>query len=328
MEPVSVAACGVRVSEIAMDPQNPEIVYASMEMRGIYKSTDGGNNWSSTGSMKDLWGGNLMIDPKNPQIIFAGSVDGGKTWRSIWQSTAIFRHTIHPNNEEILYAIVTDKGLHKSINGGESWTPIGDEKLGICKEFALDTKNPNTLYGYFERKITDSSGNTRNIYAKEYGITGEIMKSVNDGVTWTPLLPTMGITYMAVDPSNSSIVYALNMQYGVYCSLDGGKRWNTVNHGLPNRTQVSVFAFDPVTPGKIYVGTSRGLFTRTDRGDNWGPVGNGLHVNVSILAINPKNPEIIYAGASGNGIFKTADGGITWYHSNKGLPEVSCRRKF
>ena len=336
MESASTMACGVMVSAIAIDPEKPEIVYVLTVTDDIYKSSNSGDSWSVVS--KGISGINLVIDIENSQIIYAGrrkSIDGGKTWNSIWQTTVttISKLMIDPNNTRILYSLITNGGvtrtkggIYKSINGGESWIAIGDEKLGECTAFAIDINDTNVFYGYFVRKITDSFGRTKNIYGREYGATGEIFKSVDGGTTWTSSLPAYGIEALAVDPSNSAIIYALDMQHGLYRSLDGGKRWSRINQGLPERARFSVFAVDPLNPGTIYVGTSRGLFVNTDYyNSSWRDL--GLYVDVRMLAINPQNPKNIYAVASdGDGIFKTADGGITWRHANKGLPEISCLR--
>ena len=333
--------CGIEISAIAIDPENPEIVYAINNSDlgvhiGVYKSTDNGGNWNLMSVISGSSRAGISIDSKNPQIIYVGnnkSINGGKTWNPIRNGLksyeSITKIIVYQYNTKILYSLTNASNaniVYKSINGGDSWTAIDTEKVGFCRAFAMDANNQNILYGYFESKMKDSSGKERNIYGKEYGTTGEISKSVDGGAKWTSLLPAVEITELVVDPNNPEIIYVGTYRQGVYRSLNGGKQWNTVKHGLPDGTRVSVFAFDPMNPEAVYVGTSSGLFFSADHGDNWKHVGDGLHINVSFLAINPKNPAIIYAGNNVDGIFRTTDRGITWYPANAGLPEKSCRR--
>ena len=330
--------CGVTINTIAIDPGRPDVIYvltpSGIFGSNVYRSIDSGDNWRAVHKPLSVVGGFfLVVDPKNPQIFYAGwnkSIDGGRTWNNIdygqgWSSSfAISKLIIHPHNSEILYSLATNGAVYKSINGGASWAAIGDEQLGECKAFAIDPNNSNVVYGQFERRSKD-------IYRREPIILGGIYKSVDGGATWTSLLPAVGIRELAVDPGNSAIVYAVNNQHGVYRSLNGGKQWNTINHGLPERTNISVFAFDPVNPETIYAGTNHGLFTSTNRDGSWNgwrSIGPESDTRIQTLAINSQNSKIIYVVVSGSrGVFRTTDGGTTWKPVNNGLPALpDCPR--
>jgi photosystem II stability/assembly factor-like uncharacterized protein len=327
---VAIAACGIDISAIAIDPKNPEIVYTLCARNGLYKSVDSGDSWNFI-VRKSLYVG-ISIDPENSQRIYVGShksINGGKIWNPIRNGLpshrGISRIKINPHNTEILYAldnILTNAGiLYKSIDGGNIWNVLRSaEKLGLCMALAIDANNPNILYGHFERRITDS------FLRRQYDHTlGGIYKSVDAGATWTSLLPAIGITALAVDPDNSEIVYAVNVDHGVYRSIDGGKQWHRINHGLPEKVRVSNFAFDPLNSETIYVLTDSGFFKSIDRGYNWRNISNRLNTRVTTMAINPQNSSIMYVGTRGDGILKTTDGGITWHPANNGIPAMpSC----
>ena len=327
-ESVSMKACGVMINAIAIDPGRPEVIYTltppETSGNSVYRSTDGCDKWNAVDEpFSESSGLFLVIDPKNSQIIYTSrrkSIDGGRTWSIIdyvqgRTSIVSSKFIIHPHKSEILYSLANNGTIYKSINGGASWTIIGDEQLGECKAFALDTNNPNVLYGQYERKSKD-------VYRREPNILGGIYKSVDGGITWKLQLSSSGIRELIVDPTNSEIIYAVNIQNGVYSSLNGGKQWNGINRGLPERTRVYVLAIDPLNTEKIYAATDRGIFVSEDRGDNWRSCNAGLPNTVSMLAINPQNSAIIYAGTPYNGVFKTTDGGATWNPVNKGLPSL------
>jgi len=133
---------------------------------------------------------------------------------------------------------------------------------------------------------------------------------------------------VAVDPRNSSTVYAGNQSIGgLFKSTDGGQSWVSVNLGF-TVSSVTSLAFDPTNTSTMYVGGSinavtAGFFKTTDGGQSWTLTSAGLNepplgraVTVSAIAIDPTNPTILYvAGISsdsnGSG-FKSADGGQSW----------------
>ena len=320
----SVLVCGIdSLSSIEVNPMSPEIIYSMGIINGLYISIDGGNNWNTAvvGEKKVFNTSPISIDPKNPQIIYAGeykSIDGGKTWSTMnvlggTIQINLGQILVHPNNTKILYARAGKYGIYKSNNSGESWFAINSDKLGNCLALTVDGNNPNILYGYFEKKSKD-------IYGRELPIVGELYKSIDSGATWISLLPAIEIRRLAVDPANSSNVYAGTVQQGVYRSLNGGKQWNTVKRGLPEGVSINFFTFDPVNTEMMYVGTSRGLFYSTDKGDNWNSCSNDLNAYyVRALAINPQNPAIMYIVVPSEGILKTTDSGKTWNLANKGI---------
>jgi photosystem II stability/assembly factor-like uncharacterized protein len=113
---------------------------------------------------------------------------------------------------------------------------------------------------------------------------------------------------------------------GVYKTTNGGNTWSVINNGLTDK-HVLTLVVDPMTPSTLYVGTCNGgdckggIFKSVDGGESWMPINNGLTADWSIwvLAIDPTNPSILYAGTGGAGVFKSTDGGETWRAINNGL---------
>jgi hypothetical protein len=95
-----------------------------------------------------------------------------------------------------------------------------------------------------------------------------------------------------------------------FISSDGGVTWRS-SSGFAGDVAVNAVAIDPVTPGKLFIGTPAGLFSSTDGGNSWSLLGLA-NISVLSLAIDPANPVNIFAGTSGQGIFKSTNGGSSW----------------
>jgi photosystem II stability/assembly factor-like uncharacterized protein len=188
-------------------------------------------------------------------------------------------------------------------------------------------------------------------------VDGGVWKSTDYGRTWSPIFDhedTQSIGAIAVAPSNDSVLYVasgeglhrpdLSVGDGIYRSEDAGKTW--VHLGLRDGEQIPALAVDPTNPNRLFAAVlghpygpnaERGIFRSEDGGKSWTKV---LYRNErtggSDVAIDPKNPRIVYAslweetlgpwedeneyaGTQG-GLFKSTDGGTTWKPLTKGLP--------
>ena len=187
---------------------------------------------------------------------------------------------------------------------------------------------------------------------------GGVWKTTDSGATWLNVsdgfFATASIGALDVAESNPEIVFAgtgsaairsnVIQGRGVYRSADGGKTWTFA--GLREAGQIGALKIHPRDPNVVYAAAlgqafgpnpDRGVFKTTDGGKSWKKV---LFVNdrtgAVSLAMNPVNPDEIYAGAwraerrpwtivSGGpaaegGVYKTTDGGATWAHLTRGLP--------
>jgi len=143
---------------------------------------------------------------------------------------------------------------------------------------------------------------------------------------------------IAVNPNNPDEIYVSailrcshwgeNTGGKLYKSTDGGNSWNPINQGLPGMTEyywpVRAIAIAPSNPNIIYVGTSAlnpysfpcgatGIYKSTNGGSEWAAVGGpGNYYDISSLAVNPTNPDIVYIGTVGGGIWRTTDGGASY----------------
>ncbi len=171
-----------------------------------------------------------------------------------------------------------------------------------------------------------------------------VYKTTDAGGTWSSAnngLLNVAILALAISTSNPQVLYAgtnFGANDGVYKSTDGGGSWTRMVTGIQETAKgVQAIAVDPTNANIAFIavfdGVSDspvGLYRTTDGGANWDPSINGIGVikNFLSLAIDPVNPNNVYAGSSfavatstgPSTIFKSTDGGDSWTEMNNGLP--------
>jgi photosystem II stability/assembly factor-like uncharacterized protein len=302
---------------LAIDPQNTRTLYA-LSSTGLFKSTDAGASWSQiNGPSTDphFVIVDIAIDPRTSRSLYVAggrresgvfkSVDGGTSWSEADTGLpAAFgaRLTIDPTIPATMYATIGG-GVYKTTDGAASWhavnpgLPIGSGGPDTCCSFAvvIDPRDSNTLYV--------PSGNSA------------LFKSTDAGASWyaSGLIP--GMQSFAIDPRNSSTIYAATLN-GIYRSTDGGDSFTA--YSRVRAVPVYSLALDRQRSGTILAGGVSGVFQSTDGGMSW-------HTDADIggvvaLAIDPQNPSIVYAGTGDDEcllsrIFQSADGGTSWMES-------------
>ena len=191
-------------------------------------------------------------------------------------------------------------------------------------------------------------------------VNGGVWKTEDYGHTWTPIFddqPTGSVGALAVAPSDPNILYVgsgeglhrpdLSVGDGMYKSTDAGRTWTHL--GLRDAQQIAQIAVDPRDPQRLFVAAvghpygpneERGIYRSTDGGQSFQKVlGKDENVGGSDVAIDPANPQVVYAAlweeregpwengawgstTSGAGIYKSTDGGSTWQQLTGGLPEM------
>ncbi len=155
---MNIGPRGGTINALAIDPTTPTILYAGTDGNGVFKSTNGGENWNAVNTgLTNADVRALAIDPKKPTTLYAGtweggvfkSVNGGDNWQAINTGlTSIYVNAleIDPVTPTTLYA-GTLEGVFKSTNGGENWIAV-NTGLTIRKVYslAIDPMTPTTLY--------------------------------------------------------------------------------------------------------------------------------------------------------------------------------------
>lgn len=287
------------ISAVTIDPRNPSTIYVGAPVRGLFRSTDGGNSWERISTLKDEFVHHVEINPNNPSIIYVGalgtvykSIDGGGHWREISQGLLRTRDTgiitcltIDPRNPSTLCTSRHGEGIFKSINEGESWTAINDGlKELVIGEIVVDPADSSIVY---------ASGNG-----------GGVVKSVNGGIDWKPAnkgMTNRSVLYLAIDQGTRNIC-ACTLR-GVFNSTDGGASWSADKSEF-EEPRVGCPVTDPNNPQIMYTRTLGGMYQSTDGGKNWKAINNGLtSLLIDSMAIDSHNPANLYAGTT-EGLFK------------------------
>jgi photosystem II stability/assembly factor-like uncharacterized protein len=305
------------VLSFGFDPFDSDVIYAGCDDGGgIYKSVDGGENWSlfSTG-MRNVSAWTLALNPDSPNIIYGGdwygggiycTIDGGETWRFInkgLRNTYVTSVAVDPQSPSVVYAALGGnfgepygRGVYKSLDGGENWLKIGLTRRRVFS-LIINPDSPDIVY----------VGTDKGIY-----------KSSDGGVSWA--LATSAVTNewvfpLALDPNDPNVIYAGTFGNGIYKSTDGGKNWTC--SGVLGSWIWSIAVDSDST---IFAGTLDGVYKSTDGGDSWISVNSGLTNKLVLsISVHPYVPDTVFVGTFGNGIFKSTNGGGSWREVNSGL---------
>jgi len=252
-KPYTVAAC----SDLAVDPTNPSIVYIARHSSGIYKSTDGGTNFTklTNGLPASGFGRIVMaLAPSNPNVLYAAFVDG---------SNGLL-------------------GFYKTTNGGTLWTvkpstPNFPFPQGWYDCFVgVDPNDENTVYG----------GGVFPSYAP-----AGVIKSTDGGDSWDDI--TVGFGGTQLHPDQHAITFGpdgrlwIGNDGGVWNSTDDGDTWINVNNRL-TVTQNYNIAVHPTDPSRAMGGTQDNGTVGRDLGtEQWPQVRGG---DGGFLAYDFDNP--------------------------------------
>lgn len=164
---------------------------------------------------------------------------------------------------------------------------------------------------------------------------GGIWKSTNNGTTWTPLtdeLPQIGVSGIAVDYSNSNVIYIATGDkdagdsycVGVYKSTDGGLTWNpTGTMGASNPSRAGDIVIHPTNNQTLWCATNIGIYKTTNAGTSWSLVQAGNFSKGSIR-LKPNDPSVVHA-VTNNKYYRSTDTGTTFTNITSVLPATSGR---
>jgi len=203
-EPVFDAMPTASIGDIAIDPNNPEVVWvgtgeanifrSSNAGCGVFKTIDGGKTWSLTGLENTFTIGRIRVNPKNSDIVYVAAT--GHEWT--------------PNEE---------RGLFKTTDGGKSWTKIlyVDENTGVY-DVVLDPKDPNTIYCTAWERVRLKWNDPR---TTENMVNNGIWKSTDGGGSWKKIneglpAPNMrGRIGIDIAATNPKVLYAYVDNYEI-----------------------------------------------------------------------------------------------------------------
>jgi photosystem II stability/assembly factor-like uncharacterized protein len=322
-----------QIGRIEVHPENPEVAYVAAlgspfgknEQRGVFKTTDGGDNWEHVLAINDSTGVvDLAMNPERPGEVFAAAwsaerepwtiqsgsgwnsgsglyktTDGGENWTHLEEGlpsgetlvgkTAI---TISPANTDRLWAMVSAKephgGVYRSDDGGETWTRTNRNRKLRQREY---------YYIHIFAHPTDP-----NIV---YGLNTDMYKSVDGGESFEEIdVPHGDVHGLWINPQNPDRMVVSN-DGGSQVSVNGGESWSTY-HNQPTAEFYRV-EVDEHRPYNVY-GPQQDNSTMwvpsirregLHRASSWRSVGGGESGHI---AIQSYDPDIVWAGSYGGEI--------------------------
>jgi photosystem II stability/assembly factor-like uncharacterized protein len=293
---------GGRVVDLVVDNQHANSIYVATSGGGIWKSSDGGVNFTT--------------DWPNDVTQTMGAIDQGKDG-TLYVGTG----EANPSGGGLTF---TGDGMYRSTDGGANWTHIGLEDTAAIGRVAVDPTNSNVVYvaaaGSISRTVSQ-----RGLY-----------KTTNGGQSWTKVLDvpnaTTGAIDVAVDPSNPQRVYAALWDHhrnngarvyggvgsGLFRSDDGGASWKRLENivgPMPVEDQPTIGG--GAGRGSITTGSNTVTITSTTSGSfqlGHQIVGTGIPARTTITAVNGNTLTI-----SANATATNANAALTDYLPPTGL---------
>lgn len=271
------------ISEIIVHPDNSDVVWVAVQgplwtsggERGLYKTTNGGTSWKRVLG-NDQWTGvtDIMIDPRNPQILYAATWDRHRTVAALMGGGP-------------------GTALYRSDDGGENWTKLTEGlpesnmgKIGIT----ISPQNPDVVYAAIEldRK------------------SGAVYRSSNRGASWTKMSDTVsggtGPHYyqeLYASPHEFDRLYLMNVR--VLTSGDGGKTFVQLKE-LDKHSDNHAIVFKKDDPNYIMLGTDAGIYETFDNAETWRYIKNLPLTQFYKVAVNNAEPFYhIFGGTQDNG---------------------------
>jgi hypothetical protein len=327
-------------STLAVDPSNPNVVYAGGSFStfrggnfvgGIIASVNGGVLWTDINVGADGIGphvdfhasgfdasGRLLVGNDGGIYRLQNAALSSIQWSDLntnLQTNQFVGIALDPSTADIAYGGTQDNGTNK-FNDALGWNHLVDGDGGFVR---VDQTNPNTVYQEF------------------FGIN--LQRSDDGGATFTPKITGINVN----DPSNFYVPYVMDpsnsnrLLYGtnrVYETLNRGDLWAPIStpnaNGWNSAAAIDTLATAATDPNTIYAAASGLIFVTTNRGLTWQERDiPGATDSIVDLQVDPTNSRIAYAvrdrfnsGLNFGQVFRTTDGGLTWANITGNLPPL------
>lgn len=359
-----------RIKSLAIHPTDGNVVYAGAADGGVWKTTNGGATWVSQMRLELSFAiGAIAVAPSSPSIVYAATGENTPGWGPSYPGVGVYKSTdeggdwdlmapiassrctrvlVHPTNPDVVY-VAGNAGLHKSTDGGASWTNIRTDHVS---DALLDPLTPSTLYaGVWNSgiyKSTDAGATwtqltngvptgsnadwiklamglngtdgTAFLLAKMGTDSGLLYRSRNAGASWTQLPGTHHpasynewTSMVAVDPENQNVLLAGGI--GVSRSTNGGTSFTAIGGTHADHHQI---VFSPTDSDVCYMSTDGGVYRSTNNGASWTLASSGLiATQLYSMGASQTSALLLGAGTQDQGIIRS-DGSAAWTDTGAG----------
>jgi photosystem II stability/assembly factor-like uncharacterized protein len=301
---------------------------------GVWKSTDGGKNWSKVNSIapRPMYYSQIRVDPKDPDVVFvlgvqlARSTDGGQNFANLtMRGVHVDHHALqfHPlDSKRILLG--NDGGFYVTADGGAEWEALKKMNIGQFYQVAVDNRRDYWFGGGLQDNGTWYGPSMKR---GQYGPRNGDYRSINGGDGFV----------VRFDPNDHRLVYA-ESQNGNFRRIFMGPREEApagqVRRPAPPQGErerwawKTDFVLSPSDPKVFYVG-GQYVYKSTEQGVNPVRISPKLPLTedgaITAVIESPLDPKLLYAGTDDGALFRSRDGGTTWeaVHEKVGIP-VKC----
>jgi photosystem II stability/assembly factor-like uncharacterized protein len=287
-ESIGPANLSGRVGCLAIDPRFPDTVYAAASGGGVWRTDDGGMAWTPCMQFEvSLTIGGLAVAASCPTIVYAGTGE--------W--TGDIGTGVDP--------VTSGIGVYKSHSSGKTWSLCAPIASTLCSVVVVSEVDADIVYVGGERALH---------------------RSRDGGATWdVPVGSQYGlldgeVSDVALDPSDSRIIFVAMNHKGFFRSLDGGASWIQLTNGLPTGWRVDgpKIALGRNGPHKsrfITVKSGDLIFVSDDAGNSFRQVADlgdkiFFYGWCNLISVHPDNEDLLIAGS--NNLHRSEDGGQTW----------------
>ncbi|MGH9546303.1 MAG: transcriptional regulator [Terriglobales bacterium] len=329
ISPVSQAELK-NVESIAVDPKNPDVVYAGT-WHLAWKTDDSGAHWNriNKGMIDDSDVFSVIVDSTNPAVVYASACSGiyksesaGELFHKLQGIPFSARRTRvlkqDPNNPATVYAGTTE-GLWKTTDAGKTWKRVSNPEV-VVNDVLIDPRNSSRVLLATDRSgVLASDNGAATFVASNHGYTHRYVSAILTDKN---------------DP-NSILVGVVNDRDfgGVFSTHDGGQNWQQKSAGLGGR---DVFALQQVPNGGLIAGTNKGVFLLDRNASQWRPINTIVTEKATVRLVKTKRgskkvPALVavrstldarvsdieitpqrWLAATSSGLFSSSNQGKTW----------------